>query len=79
SKKLHERYFCSDKVIFSCDKGIDIINEAGELVNNLHLSVLENSEAKKISGERVVPSPLIFILYRAKSRYSTPRQRRCIL
>ena len=50
-KKLHERYFCSDKIIFSCDKGIDIVNNSGELIDNIHLSVLENSEAKKIRLE----------------------------
>ena len=51
SKKLHERYFCSDKFIFSCDKGIDLVNDSNELIENIHLSIIENEEAKKIRTE----------------------------
>lgn len=51
SKKLHERYFCSEKFIFSCDKGIDIVNDSNELIENIHLSMLENEEAEKIRTE----------------------------
>ena len=48
SEKLHERYFCSDKFIFSCDKGIDIVNSSGALIENIHLSILEKEESNKI-------------------------------
>lgn len=48
SEKLHERYFYSDKFIFSCDKGIDIVDNSGVLIENIHLSILEKEEANKI-------------------------------
>lgn len=50
NKKLHERYFYSDKLIFSCDKGIDLINiQSQRLTNHLHISILDCDAADKIS------------------------------
>lgn len=45
---IHERYFCSDKIIFSCDKGIDIIKNEKTLVDNLHMCIIEKKEESKI-------------------------------
>ena len=48
---IHERYFCSDNMLFSCDKGIDMIKDEETLVDNLHLCIIEKKEEFKIKQE----------------------------
>ena len=45
---IHERYFCSDNILFSSDKDIDMIKDEETLVDNLHQCIIEKKEEFKI-------------------------------
>jgi len=45
---IHERYFCTDLIMFSCDRGIDLINQDNNLYDDIHISIIKSKEGDKI-------------------------------
>lgn len=45
----HERYYCTDLVFFSCDRGIDLIDSNGALRDDIHINIIDSDESQKIN------------------------------
>lgn len=47
---IHERYFYTNLIMFSCDRGIDLIDSRGNLYNDIHISIIKPEEGTNISS-----------------------------
>lgn len=45
----HERYYSTDLVFFSCDRGIDLIDSNGRLRDDIHINIIDSDESQKIA------------------------------
>lgn len=46
TKILHQRYFISNHIIFSCDRGLDIINPITNKVRDFNISIVDKADEK---------------------------------
>ncbi len=46
TKILHQRYFISNHIIFSCDRGLDIINKKNNKVRDFNIAIVDKADAK---------------------------------